>query len=290
MNSNNLQNKAEESEILTADEKKISEFVAALERVSAPNDFEFRLKARIANGEKESYQAGYWQWLRYLLPIGASAFVLAFVLYGTNFFAPSTPTEQAVDVEPNKSAEVVTKPIETPSNTIVAATNSNENEDFSANSAGRKNLPPKNAENKAIFISDRTNLKKKELPKKSIEENGGGSRDSAVTTPSVKLPEGLNPDKELKNPQDAVNSQAFTAKEILKDIGLETASENNKLKVKSIIQNSPAGLSGVEVGDIIEAIDEQKINGNSNLRNFSGVKKLTVSRDGKTTIIDLKSN
>lgn len=285
---NNLQNKAEETEILTADEKKISEFVGSLERVSAPNDFEFRLKARIAAGKEESYQSGYWQWLRYLLPVGASALVLAFVLYGTNFFAPSVQPQRAADIQSNKSEEIKTPPIEAPSNTVVAATNSKEDEDFSTNSIGRKDLPPKSATNKAIFITDGTNLKKKELPKKSIEENGGGSRDSAITTPAVKLPFNLNPDKELKKPQEFEKSQAFTAEQILNNIGVETVTENNKLKVKSIRQNSPAGFSDVKVGDIIEAIDEQKATGNRNLRNFSGAKKLTVSRDGKIITIDLK--
>ena len=284
---NNLQNKAEETEILTADEKKISEFVGSLERISAPNDFEFRLKARIAAGKEESYQAGYWQWLRYLLPVGASAFVLAFVLYGTNFFAPSQPNEQRANIEPTKQAEVLTEPIETPSDTVVAVANSNENEDFSTNSTGRKDLQPNSAANKAIFITDETNLKKKESPKKSIGDNGGGSRDSAITTPPVKLPFNLNPDKELKKPQEFEKSQAFTAEQILNNIGVETVSENNKLKVKSIRQNSPAGFSDVKVGDIIEAIDEQKAGGN-NSRNFNGARKLTISRDGKLITIDLK--
>lgn len=290
MNNKDLQKEAEETEFLTADEQKITELVGSLERVSAPNDFEFRLKARIASGKGESYQIGYWQWLRYLLPVGATAFVLAFVLYGTNFFAPSKTDDQRANVEPTKSEEVVTMPLGMPSNTVIAVSNSNKAEDLPVNSVGQKDFPRKSVEEKPIFILDSANLNKKGLPKKSTEEDGGGSRLSAITTPPVRLPVNLNPDKELEKPQDFENSQAFTAEQILKNIGIETVTENNKLKVKSIRQNSPAGISDVREGDFIEAIDSQKINGDSKARNLKGAKKIIVLRDGKSITIDLKLN
>lgn len=290
MNNKNLQTEAGENEILTADGQKISELVGSLERVSAPNDFEFHLKARIAARKSDGYQAGYWQWLRYLLPVGASAFVLAFALYATNFFAPTQPDNNKADLAPTKQAEAVTPSIETSSNTMVAATNSHGAEDFPLDSNNQKITSSNNAKEKPILISDAANLKKKEPLKRTMEESGGGSRDSAITTPPVKLPFNLNPDKSIKKPQGFENSQALTTEEVLNGIGVETVSEGGKLKVKSIRQNSPAGLSGVKDGDVIEAIDDQIINVDSKRQRLRGAKKLTVLRDGKSVTIDLKSN
>ena len=56
MNNENLKNKlVEREEILSADEQKISYLIGSLEKVSAPNDFDFRLKARIANAVKQRF-------------------------------------------------------------------------------------------------------------------------------------------------------------------------------------------------------------------------------------------
>ena len=288
---NNLQNKAEETEILTADEKKISEFVGSLERVSAPNDFEFRLKARIAAGKEESYQAGYWQWLRYLLPVGASAFVLAFVLYGTNFFAPSVPTERAAEAQSNKSEEIKTPPIETPSNMIVAnSSNSNKAEGVPVNPSGQKDALPQSVEQEPILLVDRTILRKTEpQPKTTPDDNFNGSRVLGRNPVNKQiLPRGIETNKIIPKPQEFENSGKTNIAEMLKINGMETVSEGGKLKVKSIQPNSVAERSDVKTGDIIESFDEQKANGNSNSSNLGGARKLTVSRDGKIITIDLK--
>lgn len=287
---NNLQNKAEEIEILTADEKKISEFVGSLERVSAPNDFEFRLKARIAASGKGSYQTGYWQWLRYLLPVGASAFVLAFVLYGTNFFAPSQPDEQRANVKPTRSEEIVTKPIETPYDAVAAASNSNKTEDSPVNSSSQNNLLPKNAEGEPSLIADKSTPRTIETqPKIKSDDNFNGSKVSSLKTSNVKiLPSGIETNKIIPKPQEFENSGKTNIAEMLKINGMETVLEGGKLKVKSIQPNSIAERSDVKTGDIIESFDEQKANGNSNSSNLGGTRKLTVSRGGKIITIDLK--
>lgn len=285
MNNKNLQR--EETEFPNADERKISELVGSLERVSAPNDFEFRLKARIAAGKGENYQTVGWQRLRYLLPVGASAFILAFVLYATNFFAPQ-PFEKAAETLSSKTEPTAVQTIETPANTMVAVSNANKAEIFPINVVDQKESPRIiDEEEEPRFISE--NPKKKALPNISMED-GSSSRDTTVTTPPVILPLNLNPEKKLDKPQEFDKSQAFTVLDILKNIGIEAVSENNKLKVKSILQNSPAGLSDVKDGDVIEAIDDLKIEGSGKSQNLKGAKKITVLRDGKLITIDLKLN
>lgn len=289
MKNNNLQKEAEETEFLTAGEQKISELVGSLERVSAPNNFEFRLKARIAARKDDNYQAGYWQWLRYLLPIGASAFILAFVLFGTNFFSPQ-PVEKAAEPKPAKSEETVSETIETSSNTIVAVSNSNI--DFSANSSDRKELLPNITEKEPVLITKKPDLRKtKAQPKTTPDDDAIFTKDiGANPVDKEHYPVGTDPNKIVPKPPEFKVSGKIDLAEMLNVNGIETVSEGGKLKIKSIKKNSPAELAGVKNGDIVESFDEQKTNGNSNSSNVGGARKLTVSRDGKIMIFDLKLN
>ncbi len=289
MNSKNLHDNAEEIEFLSADEKKLSECVGSLEIVSAPNDFDFRVKSRIAAAGKESSQSGNWQWVRYLLPVGASAFVLAFVLYGTSFFAPSPRTEEMAVREPAKSDEVKTLPAETPSNMTVAVSNTNQSDVLAVNSARQTPLPKNNED--VILVSDRPGLKPKDIQNKPNEDNNTLSRDSTVTMPLVNLPKGLNSNTNVAPlSQKPENLNKVNEEGMLNALGLETVSEAGKLKVRAVQQNSVADRSGVRTGDIIESLDEQKIDANSNSGNSGGIRTLTVLRDGKITTIELKVN
>ncbi len=289
MNSKNLQNKREENEVLTADEKKISEFIGSLEKVSAPNDFDFRLKARISAHGQENYQSGYWQWLRYLLPVGASAFVLAFVLYGTNFFAPATSFEQAKPVESAKSEELAKQPTET-YNAVAADSNSAKAEDFPPNSSVQNNLLPTAKEQKTVLIADKSGSKKIETRAKTTpEDNFKGSRDLGREPVSVQiLPSGIEPNKSVPQTEDVENFVKTNIVGMLNFIGVEIVSEDGKMKVKSVKQDTLAERLGVKTGDIIESFDEQKTDGGSNSSNLGGARKLVVSRDGKLKSFDLK--
>ena len=90
MKNDNLKNNLRDLEILSAAEQKISDLVGSLEKVSAPNDFDFKIKARIANADKTTFQPSLWQTLRYVLPLSVTTMVAAFFIIQAGFFSPNT--------------------------------------------------------------------------------------------------------------------------------------------------------------------------------------------------------
>ncbi|MEO7673391.1 MAG: hypothetical protein ABIU09_04855 [Pyrinomonadaceae bacterium] len=76
---------AGETEILSSDEQNVSRLLSNLKRVDAPKDFDFHLKARIANASPADYQT-----VR-LFPVLKYAFPLAlFLLIGGAFILNSS--------------------------------------------------------------------------------------------------------------------------------------------------------------------------------------------------------
>jgi hypothetical protein len=292
MNSNNLQNLRKDAEFSDSSERKISEIVGTLERVSAPNDFNFRVKAKIAE-EKGTSKNAYRHWLRYVLPVGAAAFVLVFGLYAFNFFQTAVPYEQAENVEPAKVEEIRTPAAEkTPDNTFVAESNTARTADLPADSVIQSNTQPKITAEKPIFTADKSARKKSEIQAKNTpEDTFKGSRDLAREPVSVQiLPTGIEPDKSIPPTEGVGNSGKTNIVELLNFVGAEIVTEAGKMKVKSVRQNTLAERAGVKAGDVVESFDEQKSDGNSNSANIGGARKLVVSREGKLHTFDLKLN
>lgn len=295
MSRKDLQNNAEEIEFFSADEKKLSECVGSLERVSAPKDFNFRVKSKIALGNNESRQSGNWQWIRYLLPVGASAFVLAFVLYGTNFFAPSSPSEEMAVSEPAKSEEVRTiQPAEPPSNMTIAVSNTNNNAEILPVNSTLQTPSGKSIED-VIVAAERPLLKPKvsnasEIADKQIEDNTIVSRDITVTSAPIQLSRGFDSNTAVPQPEKPENLSKNDIQGMLQVFGLEIISEGGKFKVKSVQQNSIADRSEIRAGDVIESFDGQKTDANTNSAKQVGITKLNVLRDGRLIVIELKVN
>lgn len=288
MNNKNLQNKGEESEILSAGERRISELVGSLERVSAPKDFDFRLKARIA-AQRGSYQTAYWRRLRYIIPAGAAAFVLAFVFYAANFFAPSQPVDSAAQNKPENSPLLNTKPGETSAQdlTEVAA---NAESNIGVIAANLNQMPPKNSEGNPVYVAQKPDGQKDSPVNKKTEDNFNGSSVESVKAPIRILPPGINENAVIERRQGFEITGIMTAKELLQIIGAETGSANDKLTVKSVKPNSLADRSGLKVGDIVEAVNGQKITDKNPAPKFNVGESLTVSRGGENIEISLKQN
>lgn len=301
MNSKNLTNKAEESEILSADEMLVSEFVGSLERVSAPKDFDFRLKTRIAAAEMGGRQNDFWHKLSHLLPVrtlaftllpvSVLAFLLAFVFYGTNFFAPLQKDKNFAETKTEKSAAIENQPVKTPFSVQIAdASNANKIVVSEVNSSLPQDSIPKIETEKTKLLADKLSPKKKELqPKTTPDDNFKGSRDLGRDPANVQIfPVGIEPNKTSSDSEKINVSGKTSLIEMLKINGIEAVSEGGKLKVKSIAQNSPAERSDVKIGDVIESFDEDKSGANNS--STPGKRKLTVLRDGRLIPIELKLN
>ena len=290
MNNENLKNKlVNREEILPADEQQISYLIGSLEKVSAPNDFDFRLKARIANTVNKDFQPSIWQTLRYVLPLTATVIIAAFVMIQAGLFS-TNPAENDFAAGNTIQPQIVNQQF-LPANADIAKT-SNSNIIESVNIGKQpesivSGLNPKNA----VAVKNPVEKKQNTSPNVQPEKEPLMSRDSAVRQNKKPLfPVGINPDNAKPQVMENENSNSVSAQEIFKIIGLETETKAGKIIVKSVKEKSLAEKSNVKAGDVIEAIDEQRLDKENLSPKFNGGKTITVTRDNKILEIELKPN
>lgn len=268
------------------EQTRVWQMIEALPQVEAPKDFNFQLKARIAQASPQHLQPRWWTSLRYVTPVFAIALVLTLIFAGQNFFV-STP-EVAQTIVVNETAKP--NPAENP--LISQLTESNVQPETVATpevapKEEKKVAPPLEKE-PIILVSQSNGKKQVDRPKTANEPRPEGSKVYSWEVPKVRTPRGLDNDKQPEQSTEFENTNNFTTEQVLSEIGIETASENGKRQVKTVRKNSVAENSGVKVGDTIEAIDGQKLGGEPETNKASGTKKLTVVREEKTIEIDLR--
>lgn len=282
MNIDNLKNNLDEREILSADEQQISRLVGGLDKVSAPRDFDFRLKARIESaGEKGNYHNPVRQTLRYVLAPAAAVIAAAFVLFQTGFFTPQKN-------QPNN----------------IASANMNRQMPVNRENSAASNKVPENSNPSIIENKDKNSLsnslvadskptnqipkKKTNPPKNRQKDNFTGFKDIALSPSNTRGPKGINPEKKSPDMKNFEQKVSISAKEILNQFGIEIELAGENLKVKSVKESSVADRSGVKTGDIVEAIDDQKLDQGNLSPKFKGGKSITVLRENKLLKIELK--
>jgi hypothetical protein len=269
------------------------QMIEALPRVEAPSDFDFRLKARMANAKPSDFQPRWWNSLRYVVPVFAAALILTLVLASQNFFITS-PEVSLGTIEVQES-QIMTPQVRRdvqPESVVANNSNSGEVGNPPVVSPELNNFFSENSNQKSeVFVARNSDLRKKTVPGKEVRVGFDGSRDILLKESGpVKLPSGMQNmnSKPIANPAEVIQVKPIPVEDILSEIGIETVLENGKRKVKSVGQNSPALRSGVQVGDEIEAIDENKLDKPIQSPAIK-VKVLTVMRDGKPVKIPLSS-
>ncbi|MCD9184829.1 MAG: hypothetical protein LUM44_00230 [Pyrinomonadaceae bacterium] len=286
MTENELQKGDSETEILSADDEKLRLMCNGLKKVGAPKNFDFHLKARIAKANPEDFQtASLVPFLRYLLPF--SVVILLAVFVGFNIFLTSKNNEEIVQatVQPQKLEEspIVSSPtannstatanyLPTPANFIVA-------EDKMTASA---NTVKKAATSDIASVQ---NSKKEVLPK-SKEDDKTLSRDMASGTGEILTPNGITL-PEINKPTVLSTKSADSVKQIFNFIGITAVFESEKWKVTAVDGSNMAARAGIRVGDLIEAIDGNKL-GSAAMSNHSfNVKVIQVIRNGKNISLEM---
>jgi len=269
-----------ETEILSADEQKVREMCCSLKKIDAPKDFDFKLKARIANTKPHDFQPRFRFAFRYAMPALALFLVLGLLAYNGGFWSSN---DNKIIAESSFGATNSALP----QNTMVS--------NFS---------PPeqKTDENLAVLPSNQSFPKLPEktqvadnippIPKKDLRENkqnsNGGSKDFGFTRDIPKQPN-FNSNPVLPNPQNNEKSSPMPVKDVLSIMGVNANFENGKWTVKSVVANGLGEASGIKENDIIEAIDDQLLSAETiNLKTFSG-KILTVTRNGAKSQIKLRN-
>jgi len=270
----------------SSEQTRVWQMIDVLPRVDAPVNFDFRVKARIANSKSTDFQSRFFPVLRYVMPLGIIVLLLGLIAFNTNYFSGDNATQVAVTVPPRSIEKETTASNPSFTNQNILPTNRNENL-----VASRSNANPvfvKDTQETQIATVNSKKRQRTETPKKKTEENDGMmSRDSTLSKAKVTLPPGLDPNRRIEIAPNPGNTKSFAAEEILPFLGIEIVLQNENRTVKSIKQNSLAERSGVKVGDAIEAIDGKKISGEPLSGRTIEVKTLTVLRGAKKIEIAL---
>jgi hypothetical protein len=281
--------------------RQLSQMMTSLPQVKAPKDFEFGVKAKLAESKSDKTLSPVWQALRYILPLSVAGLIFAFAAFNSNLFnsrEPSSPivkSEETIEKKNQNSTNSFEQKEKSGDELVAIAADAKVNED-STNSDGQ--IPDKKTEQTETDIASsktETRLKpesnkdqvlsidikrEKELPK---------SKDSASTSSDIINPRGSNVDDKINNLRVNKNSKLFTASDILSPLGISTINEDGKLRVTSLRDNSLGKNSGVKVGDVIIAIDGQVLSSNPIKTGIVEGNILRVRRNGQEIVIAIRN-
>ena len=273
-------NTASETELLSSDEQNVSRMLSTLKRVDVPKDFDFHLKARLANASQEDYRpVRLFPILKYAMPLALFLFVgAAFVL--TNSYTgwnvpsvselPSTSGPSVVVISNSgPQAGVNSVPTRVPDSELVAESPMTSTKDFEARSTKDSKLP-KSSSPPSRYIRD------------------GGSYDSTQkNSPDPIGPPGFGNSNSAKNPSGPGVSGPLETRQVLRNLGIDSSFGENGWTVKSLVKNGVAERSGLRVGDLMEAVDDKPI---ATLYDGSfSVKSISVRRDDKVVKIEIQN-
>jgi membrane-associated protease RseP (regulator of RpoE activity) len=250
------------------DEQSVADLLGSLPRVEAPGNFDIGVRSRIANGRPSSRSA-------WLIPSAAAVSLCSMVLAAVAFIYLGGSEPQVADATQPSSAPRVAPEKSQPEFTAVV-------------DPEPANMNPRVTDSSPPETGGASNVR----PRPTVPPRGGGSYDTAVK-PSADpiVPKGIptpgsTPNINIKPPTTDVK---VPAREILQLIGLDAEFGDAGWRVQRVTDNSAAAKSEIRVGDVVEAIDDTKVVGDTTFESgFSG-KSLTVVRDGVRQTIRLRN-
>ncbi len=285
MSYENEKNRASETETLSSDEESVSRLLSNLKRVDAPKDFDFHLKARLANASPDDYRpVRLFPILKYAMPLALLLFVGAAFVLTNSYTGPNVPvvvdvpdapaSSYIADSNSRQQAETGVVPTLVPESTTVA-----------------ENQPPVKRE----FVAAQTNQLTSPGSNRPASRDLPGSRDLPsrgsydITGRSgpdpIRLPASGNVNSNLMG--NSGTSGPLETRQMLRNIGIDANAGENGWTIRSVGKNTIAERSGLQAGDVMEAIDDKPI---STLYDGSfSAKTISVRRDDKVVKIEIQN-
>lgn len=250
--------------------ERLRALVQTLETVNAPADFNFRLKARLREAEKNTKFSAKRQ-LIWLAPatLAAAVCAAAFVNFQR---APAPPQIAENQSAPSIAVQTENAPQEKTATVLPPDSVDNAVEEVARKEfVNTKNRRVQN-QNKVFAVSAARSGKVKFKEKQVFSKDSALSRNKTEIMP-VGIP----------NLQRAV-PQILNAKDLLRTFGIEIAQEIEGLRVVSIGEH--AARKGLQKNDLIEKINDKTP---ANLSNESNQPlKMTVRREKQTLQVEIK--
>lgn len=267
-----------------SDEQKISLMLAGLERVEAPKDFDFHLKARIANARPADYrQGGLFPILKYVMPLALFLVVGAGILVMSLGDAPQpAPVAEAEEIRSPNAAmpdQAYRQPADTEPEPPVQ--NTTESIAPSKQLAVERRAAPTGSRKVSV-----RSLPQRDLPVAGSRDITGGS----ATAPQIRPPEFRQNTNTSSNSSTVPSEMApkpMSVRDALGSIGIEAELVDNKWKVRSVKSSTIAGQMGVKAGDLVESVDGKEIDNKTEYKDGSfKVKTIRVKRG--SSAVDLQ--
>ena len=258
-----------------SERKRFGELLRNLETVNAPNDFNFRLKAKLRETKNGWKNFAFARKLVWLAPASLAALILSFVVLKTAVIVPPPNSDQslapvAAQIEPTAAEQSLIEIAETSQKTT----------ELSANIIAQNSPEPMQIvaprERTARRSDVSATVPRKNQPNNRRYKEQIISRDVTFSDPGAPLmPPGFSSPLETVKKTDA--------KELLRTFGIETNQETTGLRV--VTTGDQAARRGLQKDDVIEKINEQIPASLSN-DSFKEL-KLTVRRQTKIEEINI---
>jgi len=266
-----------------SDEQKISALLSGLQRVEAPKDFDFHLKARIANAKPADYQkAGMFPILRYAMPLGLFLAVGVGVMVNSSYNSWQTPTVADGSMPPNNGAVTATGPAPTDSNEIVVPT-----ADLTPAVGPDGQRSPQLAGQPGAVQGSSRDIVERGMPAPIVPPGFSADRTvrpapTPIIPPEFRGNSNSTTISTVAPPEMA--SKPVALADALQSIGIEVELEENKWKVKSVKGSTIGELLGVKAGDRLESIDGRAVDDKTVYKDGSFKVKTIRVRRGETAV------
>lgn len=243
----------------------VSRLLGDLNKVEAPKDFEFRVRAGIAGGKPADTSRMSWL-VKATVPLVLVLMIGGYFGYRALRTEPVSSPSQPEKAQQNAP---VAQPIQAPP--------------IAQQPIGDPNIAKRD---NVVIQPDGT---KPQAPK-TDNQPGGGSYEEAVKPTNPIYPRGVDP---RKTQADASKGQMPGARmslsSFLSTAGITGGFAAGGWHVSSIADRSMAASSGLKAGDVIEYINDQPITGNIDLPSTFSLKSMRVRRNGASVTIPLKN-
>jgi len=279
------------NEIVT--DEQVADLLSKLKRVDAPQDFDFRVRARIA-GRRSEAKAPHRTWLPATLRVAVPLALLVAVggYFGFNSLYPTSVDMRAPSIAETKPVSVSAPPIVVPANEIAAQPSADVIQQ-PANQLVASRTEVKSDESiakPAKIAPENTNSNNQ--PGEERSDSGSyveASRDVVILSPVAN-----NNGSQIQKTVDSANTNGHAAtkiraRDVLAVMGIHAAYTVGGWKVISVSASSLASRSGVKAGDVIVTLNGLPLKAQTEFDSgFSG-QSVGVKRDGESLHLSLSN-
>ena len=260
-------------------EEQVAELLGSLKRVNAPENFESRVKSRLAASPVPATNFGF---LKLALPTAALA-AIALFLFLSGYLSHELPTVDVANApkETRSVPPVQTVPLQIPAENVAPQGQPPVGEQAVVNPTNSSAQQPANYQRK------NPNGTRPMDPATQSYDIGSNTKETIV------LPPGFDPNTRPRpnaNMEKQMRRPTVAATDVLRLTGVNAEFRGNDCVVSSVVAQSAGERIGVKAGDVIVSLNDMSIGNGAALPSGVDLKSITVRRGGGTVVLKFQSS